>query len=135
VVHDEPVTVMLRPPSGGLGLSFEIEPDYVAPVWPSAPGEQQIMSHIDIAVDDLEQAVSWAIEAGAWLADHQPQDGVRVMLDPAGHPFCLFSGRVQLPLTMTKSRRPSTNAARSSSKHRASSLSGVHRSGATPPLS
>jgi len=46
VVHNEPVTVMLRPPSGGVGLSFEIEPDYVPPVWPSAPGEQQIRSHI-----------------------------------------------------------------------------------------
>jgi hypothetical protein len=21
---------------------------------------------------------------------HQPQDDVRVMLDPAGHPFCLY---------------------------------------------
>jgi hypothetical protein len=27
---------------------------------------------------------------GARLADVQPQDDVRVMLDPAGHPFCLY---------------------------------------------
>jgi catechol 2,3-dioxygenase-like lactoylglutathione lyase family enzyme len=92
VVHDEPVTVMLRPPSGGVGLSFEMEPDYVPPVWPSTQGDQQIMSHIDVAVADVEEAVHWAIEAGASLADHQPQDGVRVMLDPAGHPFYLFPG-------------------------------------------
>ena len=26
------------------------------------------------------------------LADFQPQDDVRVCLDPAGHPFCLFLG-------------------------------------------
>jgi hypothetical protein len=25
------------------------------------------------------------------VADHQPQDDVRVMLDPAGHPFCLYT--------------------------------------------
>jgi hypothetical protein len=32
-----------------------------------------------------------APEASA-LADFQPQDDVRVCLDPAGHPFCLFLG-------------------------------------------
>ncbi|MGB7237372.1 MAG: VOC family protein [Rhodococcus sp. (in: high G+C Gram-positive bacteria)] len=32
----------------------------------------------------------WATEQGATLADHQPQVGVRVMIDPDGHPFCLF---------------------------------------------
>ena len=31
-------------------------------------------------------------DAGATLADYQPQEDVRVMLDPAGHPFCLFQG-------------------------------------------
>jgi hypothetical protein len=30
-----------------------------------------------------------AVAAGAVLADYQPQDDVRVYLDPAGHPFCL----------------------------------------------
>jgi hypothetical protein len=57
-------------------------------------GEQQIMTHIDIAVEDLEAAVAWAVAAGATLAAHQPQHHVRVLLDPAGHPFCLFPGRV-----------------------------------------
>ncbi|WP_169501813.1 VOC family protein [Kribbella catacumbae] len=28
--------------------------------------------------------------AGAELAAYQPQDNVRVMLDPDGHPFCLY---------------------------------------------
>ena len=31
-----------------------------------------------------------AVELGATLHEHQPQDDVRVMLDPAGHPFCLY---------------------------------------------
>lgn len=48
-------------------------------------------SHLDIAVDDLQAGVDWARQAGATLADYQPQEHVRVMLDPAGHPFCLFA--------------------------------------------
>jgi catechol 2,3-dioxygenase-like lactoylglutathione lyase family enzyme len=84
---------MLRPPPGSTGLlalSFQWEPDYVPPVWPPEPGEQAMMIHLDIEVDDLDAAVAWALEVGAVLAGHQPQEDVRVMLDPAGHPFCLF---------------------------------------------
>lgn len=93
-VTDEPVWVMLRPPSGGTGLSFQHEPEYVPPVWPPASGEQQMMVHLDIAVEDLDAGVAWAEAAGARLAEFQPQEHVRVMLDPAGHPFCLFPGPV-----------------------------------------
>jgi hypothetical protein len=50
-----------------------------------------MMAHLDIAVEDLESGIAWALEAGARLADFQPQAHVRVMLDPVGHPFCLFS--------------------------------------------
>src|SRR5947208_11601885 len=88
-VTDRPRYVGLRPPSGEAGLCFQTEPNYVAPVWPSAPGSQLMMSHLEIAVDDLDAAQALAIESGATLADHQPQTHVRVMLDPAGHPFCL----------------------------------------------
>jgi Glyoxalase-like domain len=80
----------LRSPDGDLKLEFQWEQLYKPPVWPAAPGEQQMMIHLDIEVDDLDAGVTWAIEAGAILAEHQPQDDVRVMLDPAGHPFCLF---------------------------------------------
>jgi hypothetical protein len=48
------------------------------------------MEHLDVAVGDLVGTVAWATAAGATLADYQPQRDVRVMLDPAGHPFCLF---------------------------------------------
>jgi catechol 2,3-dioxygenase-like lactoylglutathione lyase family enzyme len=90
VVENQETWVMLRPPAGGPGLSFQLEPDYVPPVWPAVRGEQQMMSHLDIAVDDLGAAVAWALDSGARPADYQPQEHVRVMLDPAGHPFCLF---------------------------------------------
>jgi hypothetical protein len=36
--------------------------------------------------------VATAVEAGARVARFQPQDDVRVLLDPAGHPFCLWVG-------------------------------------------
>ncbi len=86
----EPGWVMLKPPDGGTGLSFQLEDEYVPPVWPGAAGEQQMMVHLDIAVEDLDAGVAWAQDAGASLAEFQPQADVRVMLDPAGHPFCLF---------------------------------------------
>ncbi|MEO8363357.1 MAG: VOC family protein [Ilumatobacteraceae bacterium] len=94
IVADEPDWVTLRPSSGGTGLSFQFEANYVPPMWPEVVGEQQMMAHFDIAVDDLEASVVLACDAGATIADHQPQDDVRVMLDPAGHPFCLFVGPV-----------------------------------------
>jgi hypothetical protein len=47
------------------------------------------MMHLDFQVDDLDEAVSEAVGLGATLADDQFQDNVRVLLDPAGHPFCL----------------------------------------------
>ena len=46
--------------------------------------------HLDIAVDDLDASVAYAVSVGAEVASFQPQDTVRVMLDPAGHPFCLY---------------------------------------------
>ena len=74
----------------GPALNFEYEAHYVPPAWPSAPGSQHVTEHLDIAVSDLDEAVTWTLEAGAVLAEYQPQESVRVMLDPAGHPFCLF---------------------------------------------
>ncbi|MGD0239978.1 MAG: hypothetical protein ABSB59_06565 [Streptosporangiaceae bacterium] len=59
---EEPGWVILRPPGGGHTLNFQAGERYVPPAWPAGPGEQQ------------------------------PQDDVRVCLDPAGHPFCLFLG-------------------------------------------
>lgn len=86
---DEPDWVTLVAPEGGR-LSFQTEPNYVRPVWPAGPGEPQMMAHLDIKVDDLDAASAHAVAAGATLAECQPQADVRVHLDPAGHPFCLF---------------------------------------------
>jgi|SRR3954451_7895009 len=90
VEQDSPDWVMLKPPGGGTGLSFQSEPAYVRPTWPSSTDRQQMMVHLDIEVDDLDAAGAHAVAAGAVLAEYQPQERVRVYLDPAGHPFCLF---------------------------------------------
>jgi catechol 2,3-dioxygenase-like lactoylglutathione lyase family enzyme len=90
VEKDEPDWVKLSAPGGGPGLSFQTEAAYVRPTWPAGPGDQQMMLHLDIEVDDLDAAGAHAVAAGAALAPVQPQEHVRVYLDPAGHPFCLF---------------------------------------------
>ncbi len=92
VTKEEPDWATVGPPEGVAYLGFQTSPEYVAPVWPPAEGRQQMMAHLDLEVDDLGAAVEDALAAGARLADHQPQENVRVMLDPAGHPFCLYLG-------------------------------------------
>ena len=87
---DSPEWATLRPGDGHPGLSFQREAEHVPPAWPAGAGEQQMQLHLDIAVEDLPGAVATAVAAGAVEAASQPQDGVRVMLDPAGHPFCLY---------------------------------------------
>lgn len=91
VAVTEPDWVMLRGDGAGVRLSCQTEPHYVRPVWPARADAQQMMMHLDIQVDDLATGVEHAIACGATLADHQPQEDVRVCLDPAGHPFCLWT--------------------------------------------
>jgi hypothetical protein len=91
---------LVTSPDGVLKLEFQGLPDYRPPVWPNAEGEQQMMVHLDIAVEvrggegdprsRFAEVVDHAKSLGARAADHQPQpDRLLVMLDPAGHPFCL----------------------------------------------
>ncbi len=75
----------------GFTLNFEHERHFRRPTWPARPGGQNATAHLDIAVDDLAAATSWALECGAVLDDEQPQEDVRVLRDPSGHPFCLFT--------------------------------------------
>ena len=73
-------------------LSFQRSPDYRPPVWP-AGGERGQQFHIDVTVDDVDEAEKQVLGLGA--TRHEVQPGLeenanwRVYLDPVGHPFCL----------------------------------------------
>ncbi len=56
---------------------------YVAPLWPGTS-----IVHLDFTSDDLGAAAERAVALGATLPE-QKDPRWRVLLDPAGHPFCL----------------------------------------------
>ncbi|MFV0469677.1 MAG: VOC family protein [Dysgonomonas sp.] len=70
-------------------IAFQELESYKPPVWPWQEGQQGQMLHLDFLVNNLDEAVSFAIECGAKLADIQYFKTSKTMLDPAGHPFCL----------------------------------------------
>jgi catechol 2,3-dioxygenase-like lactoylglutathione lyase family enzyme len=90
IVHEKPNYAIVSRPDSSTYLGFQRAAGYERPVWPNAEGRQQMMMHLDLEVGDLEASVAEAIAEGARLAEFQPQDKVRVLLDPAGHPFCLY---------------------------------------------
>jgi hypothetical protein len=71
----------------GQCLSFQRVADYTPPEWPGQRVPQQL--HLDVVVDDLDTAEAAVLALGATRPDHQPGAAFRVLLDPAGHPFCL----------------------------------------------
>ncbi len=80
--------VLLGTDTAGPGLGFIRIPDYQRPSWPEPAVAKQ--AHLEFGVDDLDSAQAWMGELGAVLATFQPDMSQRrVMLDPAGHPFCL----------------------------------------------
>ena len=87
--HEEPGTAILAAPEGSIYVVFQEAADYRAPAWPPVDGQQRPMMHFDFQVGDLDSAVADAVALGATLATAQPSDKLRVLLDPAGHPFCL----------------------------------------------
>lgn len=87
--HEEPETAIVAAAEGSIYIVFQEAVDYERPVWPPEGGSQRPMMHFDFQVADLDAAVAEAVALGAALAEHQPQEHVRVLFDPAGHPFCL----------------------------------------------
>ncbi|WP_256215691.1 VOC family protein [Streptomyces sp. Ag109_O5-10] len=89
VVHEESGAAVVAPPQEAVYIVFQEASGYRPPTWPPAVGEQREMTHLDFQVADLDAAVGEAVALGARFAPDQPQDHVRVLFDPAGHPFCL----------------------------------------------
>lgn len=91
ITSESPTHCSLAPVDGVAYLAVQKAAGFERPTWPNAPGAQQMMLHLDFECSDLEAAVAHACELGAEVAGFQPQDNVRVMLDPVGHPFCLYT--------------------------------------------
>ncbi|MFT3875873.1 MAG: VOC family protein [Propioniciclava sp.] len=87
---DDPAWVGVWNPDGGVSIACQLEKNHVRPTWPGAPGDQQMQVHLEIQVDDLQSGLQHARRCGARMAGNQPQANVRVCIDPAGHPFCLW---------------------------------------------
>ncbi len=90
VVGDDPDHAVVAAPSGVASLAVPRSPDHPPPVWPAEAGHQQRQLHLDVEVLHLAEAGAAARRLGPRLAGHQPQPSRRVLLDPAGHPFCLY---------------------------------------------
>lgn len=86
VLLDVDDVVALR--GNGFLLTTQRVEGHVPPSWPTGPTPKQM--HLDLAVADLDGAESLALSLGAVRAQYQPMpEEWRVMIDPAGHPFCL----------------------------------------------
>jgi catechol 2,3-dioxygenase-like lactoylglutathione lyase family enzyme len=62
-----------------------------APRWPSPDSAKQF--HLSFAADDLDAAEARCVKLGATKPAFQPGDEWRVLIDPAGHPFCITPAR------------------------------------------
>ena len=86
--------LQLRNPDGGVGLNIQAEDALRTAGLARTAGRQAKMMHFEVLVDDLEAAVRLVRRSGGSEAPHQPPDRdptrIRIMLDPAGHPFCMF---------------------------------------------
>jgi predicted enzyme related to lactoylglutathione lyase len=76
--------------SGDHHIHFQRVEGYRPPQWPGQDVPQQV--HLDVDVDDLDEAEAAVLALGATQHEHQPGTTFRVFLDPAGHPFCLCQG-------------------------------------------
>lgn len=91
VLEDRPEWVVIGRAPGMRELAFQRVDRWVPPGWPDPEHPQQL--HLDIRVDDVNEAETAVLALGATRAPGTPETGYRVFLDPVGHPFCLVHGR------------------------------------------
>jgi Glyoxalase-like domain len=69
----------------GAVLAMQRVDTYQPPTWPGSA-----VMHLDLtAGDEFDRSEARALQLGATLAKFQPDPRWRVLLDPAGHPFCI----------------------------------------------
>jgi hypothetical protein len=72
----------------GILITTQMVEDHRPPDWPASEIPKQV--HLELAVTDLDAAEAQALAIGAVKPETQPApDTWRVLLDPAGHPFCI----------------------------------------------
>lgn len=75
--------------NGDLTIEFTAVEGYQPPQWPDEGGKKQF--HLELMVDDLDEAAGTLLAAGAAQPEFQPGgERFRVLTDPAGHPFCII---------------------------------------------
>ncbi|MDQ3485638.1 MAG: VOC family protein [Actinomycetota bacterium] len=75
-------------------MGVQSAPNHEAPDWPAGPQQQQV--HLDLHVDDMDEAQRLAVALGGRQlqrarrpADNSHGDEIfAVFASPAGHPFC-----------------------------------------------
>jgi predicted enzyme related to lactoylglutathione lyase len=86
VTHSEDTYAMIT--DGGTSIGFGRVEGYRPPAWPDEDAAKRY--HLDLSVDDLDEAEARCQKVGATRPDFQPGgDRWRVLIDPAGHPFCI----------------------------------------------
>lgn len=84
----------LRRPEGSPLLAFQKVDALAASTWPAHEVPQQL--HLDLTVADrhqLDEVHRQVLELGGQLRldrSDDPEEPLRVYVDPDGHPFCLF---------------------------------------------
>ncbi len=68
---------------GGLPLVMQRVEPYEPPRWPG-----HAIVHLDLTAEDMDAVTKRAVDLGA-VVPEQPDARWRVLLDPAGHPFCV----------------------------------------------
>ena len=87
--------LVLRNP-GGIQLAFQYRDDYAPPTW-GEPTRPQML-HLDTVVESVAQLERQRQRAeelgGRVMYDRRddPEEPLYVLVDPAGHPFCIIVG-------------------------------------------
>ena len=82
ITYDSDDWVVIATNDTSSGIAFQLAPDHIPPRWPDPSWPQQF--HLDVMVDDLEDARPRVLELGARSIAGS------IFADPAGHPFCLI---------------------------------------------
>ena len=84
--------VVLSGTDGTVRLDFQRVQNSEPIPWPDPSAARRL--HLDFVVDDIDEAEAHLCSMGARRAELQPGGNrFRVLIDPAGHPFCLATSQ------------------------------------------